>query len=211
MTRIVLALAISMLASNAFAQDATCKAQATEKKLAGAALTSFMKKCETDAEKSCDTSAASGNWPARRRTVFDQAVRDGRRRHLNSKPRLSSACKSERCRAFVSSIIASSEHASRERYRVGHHLDHRDRFYGRHHCSNLRRRDRTIRRASSSRPCSGSPAHLSPPSSGRRSDGTGRIRARASSRRRSARCVALFIWNRLVASGVIRDPGNPSA
>jgi hypothetical protein len=58
MTRIVLALAISMLASNAFAQDATCKSQATEKKLAGAALNSFMKKCETDAAKACDTSAA---------------------------------------------------------------------------------------------------------------------------------------------------------
>ncbi|MBI2740867.1 MAG: hypothetical protein HYX38_30575 [Rhodospirillales bacterium] len=27
----------------------SCKAQATDKKLAGAALTSFMKKCETDA------------------------------------------------------------------------------------------------------------------------------------------------------------------
>lgn len=36
----------------------SCKAQATEKKLHGAALTSFMKKCETDAKASCDTSAA---------------------------------------------------------------------------------------------------------------------------------------------------------
>jgi psiF repeat len=43
----------------AFAQAPTCKAQATEKKLAGAALNSFMKKCESDAQKSCDTSAAS--------------------------------------------------------------------------------------------------------------------------------------------------------
>jgi hypothetical protein len=31
----------------------TCKAQASEKKLAGAALTSFMKKCESDAKKTC--------------------------------------------------------------------------------------------------------------------------------------------------------------
>ena len=43
---------------SAFAQAPTCKAQATEKKLAGAALNSFMKKCESDAQKACDTSAA---------------------------------------------------------------------------------------------------------------------------------------------------------
>jgi len=47
------------LVGGAFAQAPTCKAQATEKKLAGAALNSFMKKCESDAQKSCDTSAAS--------------------------------------------------------------------------------------------------------------------------------------------------------
>jgi hypothetical protein len=36
-----------------------CAAKATEKKLAGAALDSFMKKCEQDtAKSSCDTSAA---------------------------------------------------------------------------------------------------------------------------------------------------------
>jgi psiF repeat len=46
------------LSGEAFAQNTTCKAQATEKKLAGAALNSFMKKCETDAQKTCDTSAA---------------------------------------------------------------------------------------------------------------------------------------------------------
>jgi hypothetical protein len=43
---------------SAFAQAPSCKAQATEKKLAGAALNSFMKKCESDAQKACDTSAA---------------------------------------------------------------------------------------------------------------------------------------------------------
>jgi hypothetical protein len=42
----------------AFAQTATCKAQAAEKALAGAALSSFMKKCQSDARKACDTSAA---------------------------------------------------------------------------------------------------------------------------------------------------------
>ncbi len=32
----------------------SCKAQATDKNLVGAALTSFMKKCETDAATACD-------------------------------------------------------------------------------------------------------------------------------------------------------------
>jgi len=35
----------------------TCKSQAADKKLAGAALNSFMKKCEADAQTACDTSA----------------------------------------------------------------------------------------------------------------------------------------------------------
>jgi len=52
------------LAGGTLAQTTTpdakssCKAQATDKKLAGAALTSFMKKCESDATAACDTAAA---------------------------------------------------------------------------------------------------------------------------------------------------------
>ena len=43
--------------SAATAQTAeTCKARASEKKLAGAAMTSFMKKCERDAATTCDAS-----------------------------------------------------------------------------------------------------------------------------------------------------------
>jgi len=49
---------IAMGSAQAQSPNATCKAQASEKKLAGAALNSFMKKCETDAQKSCDTTAA---------------------------------------------------------------------------------------------------------------------------------------------------------
>jgi len=40
------------------AQTSTCKSQAADKKLAGAALNSFMKKCQTDAAASCNTAAA---------------------------------------------------------------------------------------------------------------------------------------------------------
>jgi type II secretory pathway pseudopilin PulG len=57
---IVVAVMVAFAAGmggGAFAQN-SCKAQATEKKLAGAALNSFMKKCQTDAQKACDTSAS---------------------------------------------------------------------------------------------------------------------------------------------------------
>jgi hypothetical protein len=56
--------ALSLLASSAFAANAACEAQAAEKKLAGAAKTSFMKKCEADAaatppvSPACEKSAA---------------------------------------------------------------------------------------------------------------------------------------------------------
>ena len=48
----------ALAGSSAYAQSSTCKAQAREKRLAGAALNSFMKKCETDAQKACSVSAA---------------------------------------------------------------------------------------------------------------------------------------------------------
>ena len=57
MKSIAIAAAFCMLAGSAFAQGATCKLQASDKKLAGAAMTSFMKKCETDAQTKCDTEA----------------------------------------------------------------------------------------------------------------------------------------------------------
>ena len=47
------------LAGSAMAAEATCKAKAAEKKLSGAALTSFSKKCEKDAAAACDAQAAS--------------------------------------------------------------------------------------------------------------------------------------------------------
>jgi hypothetical protein len=40
------------------APQATCKAQADQKKLAGAALKSFMTKCEKDASAACTKAAA---------------------------------------------------------------------------------------------------------------------------------------------------------
>jgi hypothetical protein len=70
MTRLALVAAFSMLASSAFAEGPSCKAQAAEKKLAGAALTSFMKKCQTDATNSCNTSAADKKLAGAAKTSF---------------------------------------------------------------------------------------------------------------------------------------------
>ena len=48
--RVILVAALLALgAGSAYAEDATCKSQATDKKLAGAAKTSFTKKCVSDA------------------------------------------------------------------------------------------------------------------------------------------------------------------
>jgi hypothetical protein len=55
--RAVVAVALIGAPALAFA-DASCMAQATDKKLAGAAKTSFLKKCDTDAQMACDSQAA---------------------------------------------------------------------------------------------------------------------------------------------------------
>lgn len=56
MKTIVLALSLSLLATSAFA---TCKSDAEGKKLAGAALKSFMTKCEKDATAACEKDSMS--------------------------------------------------------------------------------------------------------------------------------------------------------
>jgi len=58
MKRLALALLVSSFAIGGAVADPTCHDRATEKKLAGAARTSFMKKCESDAAAACDTQAA---------------------------------------------------------------------------------------------------------------------------------------------------------
>jgi hypothetical protein len=56
MKTILLAAALSLATSGAYA--AACKVEASNKKLAGAAMTSFMTKCQNDAKAACDKSAA---------------------------------------------------------------------------------------------------------------------------------------------------------
>ena len=55
MKAVIVAALLSMEGFSASAQSATCKSQADEKKLAGAALKSFMTKCERDATTTCET------------------------------------------------------------------------------------------------------------------------------------------------------------
>jgi hypothetical protein len=59
MRLMIAAMTLALTASLAHAADATCEAKAADKKLAGAAKNSFVKKCEKDAAKStCATTAA---------------------------------------------------------------------------------------------------------------------------------------------------------
>ncbi|MFZ5526782.1 MAG: hypothetical protein ACOZE7_09015 [Pseudomonadota bacterium] len=59
MRLMIAAMTLALTASLAHAADATCEAKAADKKLAGAAKSSFVKKCEKDAAKStCATTAA---------------------------------------------------------------------------------------------------------------------------------------------------------
>ena len=59
------------------AADNSCTAQATEKKLAGAAKTSFMGKCERDAKAACDASATEKKLAGAAKTSFtNKCVKD---------------------------------------------------------------------------------------------------------------------------------------
>jgi hypothetical protein len=70
MLRILLSAVLSLYVISANAADPSCTAQATEKKLAGAAKTSFMSKCERDAKASCDTAAADKKLAGAAKTSF---------------------------------------------------------------------------------------------------------------------------------------------
>ena len=74
MKKLLFVAALAVFATNAFAANAACEAQATEKKLAGAAKTSFLKKCESDAkaaaQKTCDAQAAEKKLAGAAKTSF---------------------------------------------------------------------------------------------------------------------------------------------
>jgi len=68
MKTIAIAIALFWLATAAMADS--CKDQATAKKLAGAALNSFMTKCTKDAQASCDSQAADKKLAGAAKTSF---------------------------------------------------------------------------------------------------------------------------------------------
>ena len=68
MKKLAIALALTVLSSATYAES--CKVTSTEKKLAGAALTSFMKKCQDDAQKACDAQAAEKKLHGAAKTSF---------------------------------------------------------------------------------------------------------------------------------------------
>jgi hypothetical protein len=74
---LAIALAICVGTTGAYAQTAattprtpSCHDEATTKKLAGAALTSFMKKCQTDSATACDTAAGDKKLAGAAKTSF---------------------------------------------------------------------------------------------------------------------------------------------
>jgi hypothetical protein len=71
----VAVMALGAMASSAYAAEGACDTQATERKLAGAAKTSFVKKCTTDAVTSaatprCETQAADKKLAGAAKTSF---------------------------------------------------------------------------------------------------------------------------------------------
>ncbi len=69
--KIILAALLSIgLCGAALADDATCTATAKDKNLAGAALKSFMTKCEKDAKAKCDADAKTKSLHGAAQTSF---------------------------------------------------------------------------------------------------------------------------------------------
>jgi Ni/Co efflux regulator RcnB len=79
MKKMLLAALFSTFAVTAFAQDATstCQTQASDKKLAGAALKSFMTKCQRDATTTCSSQASEKKLAGAAKSSFTKkCVRD---------------------------------------------------------------------------------------------------------------------------------------
>ena len=77
MARIFLISILALYAISAQAADPPCASQAAEKKLAGAAKTSFMGKCERDAKAACDAAAAEKKLAGAAKTSFtNKCVKD---------------------------------------------------------------------------------------------------------------------------------------
>ncbi len=72
MFKLSIALASVFFIGSAFADGPTCNAAAAEKKLAGAAKASFVKKCEKDAAATCDAAAADKKLAGAAKSSFSK-------------------------------------------------------------------------------------------------------------------------------------------
>jgi psiF repeat len=70
MKTVIIAAMLSLATVSAWADGTSCTAQATDKKLAGAAKTSFMKKCTTDATTACMATAKDKKLAGAAQTSF---------------------------------------------------------------------------------------------------------------------------------------------
>ncbi len=68
--RAILVLAILAAGATSAYADTTCTSQALDKKLAGAAKTSFLTKCQKDAASTCDATAATKKLAGAAKTSF---------------------------------------------------------------------------------------------------------------------------------------------
>lgn len=70
MIKLIVSLAMLAGLSGGALADETCKAQAAAKSLHGAAETSFLKKCTSDAKAKCETSAKAKSLHGAAETSF---------------------------------------------------------------------------------------------------------------------------------------------
>jgi hypothetical protein len=61
-----------MITGSALAEGPTCASQASEKKLSGAAKTSFLTKCEKDASARCEMASADKKLSGAAKTSFNK-------------------------------------------------------------------------------------------------------------------------------------------
>jgi hypothetical protein len=70
MKSMLLAAILCLTAVNAWADGSTCTSQVSDKKLAGAAKTSFLKKCQSDAAATCTGAAVDKKLAGAAKTSF---------------------------------------------------------------------------------------------------------------------------------------------
>lgn len=70
MMRMAMIAGLLIGSATAALADGSCRSNASDKKLAGAAMNSFMKKCQTDAAKLCDDQSAAKKLAGAAKTSF---------------------------------------------------------------------------------------------------------------------------------------------